>query len=147
MVKDCFKDVEVEIIDPLDQVNVVEQSIRTVKEGIRCIVAMLPFIRLPKSVVCRLIEVAIRNLNQFPAENGISNKYSPLTVITSRLSMDYNDILLDFGTYTEVYEDNRWITSSNRFRSTPAICLGPTFYRNPGYYFLSLVTGRILRRR
>ena len=141
MVKDYFKDVEVDIIDLLDYVNVVEQSIRTVKEGIRCIVVILPFIRLPKSVVRRLVEVAIRNLNQFPAENGILNKYSPLTVITGRPSVDYNDILLDFGTYTEVYEDNGWITSSNRFRSTPAICLGPTFYRNSGYYFLSLVTG------
>jgi len=141
MVKDCFEDVEIEIIDPLDHVNVVERSIRTVKEGIRCIVAMLPFIRLPKSVVCRLIKVAIRNLNQFPAENGILNKYSPLTVITGRPSVDYNNILLDFGTYAEVYEDNGWITSSNRFRSIPAICLGPTFYRNSGYYFLSLVTG------
>ena len=44
MAKDCFEDVEVEIIDLLDHANVVERSIRTVKEGIRCIVAMLPFI-------------------------------------------------------------------------------------------------------
>ena len=88
-VKDCFEETEVEIIDPLNHVNIVERSIRTVKEGVRCIVAALPFRRITRLMVRRLAELVVRNLNQFPAENGISKEFSPLTIVAGKPRVNY----------------------------------------------------------
>ena len=67
---ECLQDhiigVKVDIAAPQDHVNEVEHSIRTVKESIRCIVHDLTFRQVTRLVVCRMMEVAIRNLNQFP---------------------------------------------------------------------------------
>ena len=88
-----------------------------------------------------------RNLNQFPLENGISNKYSPLTIVTGVSLADTRKYAIDFGSYAKTFEDNGMIQNSTRTRGTPAICLGSKSYRKPGQYFMALVTGKKLRRK
>ena len=63
--KNCFKGTEVDVINPLDYANVVKRLIRMVKEGFRCLAVVLPFKRIPSAIVRRLIDVVMRNLNQF----------------------------------------------------------------------------------
>ena len=49
-----------------DQIEVVERSVRTIKEIIMIMVNATPFRRVPKFLVKRLVKVATRNLNIFP---------------------------------------------------------------------------------
>jgi hypothetical protein len=50
------------------------------------------FRRLQKLIVKAAIENSNKILNWFPAKNGASKTLSPLTIMTGRLSTDYNDI-------------------------------------------------------
>ena len=68
-----LEEVEVDIVDSEDHVEEVERAIRTEKEGIKGLVQGLPFRRMPRLMVRQLVEVAARNLNTFPAENGMSD--------------------------------------------------------------------------
>ena len=112
----------------------------------RYLIVVLLFIQIPRVMVHRLIKIVIRNLNHFLAENGVSVEYSLSNIVTSRPSTDFSEMLLDFRSYIEVYEDISWVASSNRFFSTPAMCLGLPSSRNPRHYFMSLMRGRRLRR-
>ena len=85
----------------------------------------IPFKRIPR-VMCRaVVEKAVKDLNQFPAKDGIAEKMSPLTMMTGKPFPDYNSLLLEFGTYVQVYEDNS-PTNTSKARTTPAIALNPT---------------------
>ena len=59
----------------------VERSIRTKKERVRTTIHGLPFKRLPKVMIPKLVYHAAKGLNQFPAKDGISVTLSPLTII------------------------------------------------------------------
>jgi len=129
-----------------DHVAEVERSIRTVKERRRCSVQGLPFRRIPKAMVRAVIEGAHKTLNQFPAKNGVSDVMSPLTIMTARPSVDYNDLKIDFGAYAQVFEDNN-PTNTVKNRTTGVIALTPTGNAQCGYYVMSLTTGRRLSRQ
>ena len=54
----------------------------------------------------------------------------------------------DFGSYTEIFEDNGWIYNSNRSRARPTLVLGPSpCAQKTGHAFMPLITGRRLRRK
>ena len=89
----------------------------------------------------------IRNLNNFPAENGMSDEFSPLSIVTGGPRADTRNHNLDVGCYVEVFEHDGWMQKSNRTRGATSTCLGPTPYRKASNYFMSLVTGRRLCRR
>jgi hypothetical protein len=92
------------------------------------------------------IEGADKALNQFPAHNGVSAFLSHLTIMTGRPSPNYNNMLIDFGAYAQVFEDNN-PTNTAKARTTGAIALTPTGNAQGGFYFLSLITGRRLARQ
>jgi hypothetical protein len=131
------------VADADDHVHEVERSIRTVKERTRCTVQGLPFKRIPKAMMRAAIEGAHKALNQFPANNGVSDFLSPLTIMTGRPNPDYNDMRIEFGAYAQVFEDND-PTNTAKARTTGAIALTPTGNAQGGFFFLSLVTGRRL---
>jgi len=110
-----------------DHVGKVKQSIWTMKERERTTIHGLPFRRLPKVMIQALVNHAAKGLNQFPAKNGISDTLSPLTIKTGRANPDYNDLMLEFGSYVQVFEDN---TPSNptTSRNTGAIVLNPAIF-------------------
>ena len=67
-------------VSPNDNESAVERSIRATKAGFSYLVQQLPCRGIPLLMVKRLVGVATRNLNQFPAENGLPDECSPLTV-------------------------------------------------------------------
>ena len=69
--KNIIHDIDIDIYNVEDHVNVVERSIQTVEQIIRCMVQSLPFRRLTRVMVRRLATAATRNLNQFPVDEGI----------------------------------------------------------------------------
>ena len=66
--------------------------------------------------------------------------------MTNAAKLDFNLLILEFGAYVEVYEDNQYMTNSSDTRGTPAITLNPTFNSTGSYNFFSLVTGATLVR-
>ena len=56
----------------------------------------------------RVVEVAIRNLNIFSVEDGVSEEYSSLMIITESSNPDARSYSMDFRAYIKVFEDNRW---------------------------------------
>ena len=63
MYSNYFDGIEVDIIDPLEHVNVVERSMRAMKEGVRYVAQSLPFRRIPKLMLRRIVAAVTRNLN------------------------------------------------------------------------------------
>ena len=98
-------------------------------------------------MIHRLVGTATRNLNQFPVEHRVLIKYNLLVIVTRYGATDYKLLSIDFEVYVEMYEDNWWVTSSNKPRYTSAICLDPTSCRNLSQYFILLVIGKMLRQK
>jgi hypothetical protein len=67
---------------------------------------------------------AVRCLNQFPWQDGISASLSPDAIVTGAPTPDYNRMRVEFGTYVQLFEDN---TPSNtlKSRAVGAIALSP----------------------
>jgi hypothetical protein len=128
-----------------EHVGEVERSIRTIKERVRAALHGLPYKRLPKEMIKGAVRFAVKALNQFPAEDGISDVLSPVTIVTGLPAPDYNHLQLDFGEYVTVFEDNN-PTNTNAPRVVDAIALHHTGNAQGGYYFMSLATGERVSR-
>jgi len=117
--------VELNIVPADSHVGEVECSIRTIKEHLHSCVHGLPFQRVPKLLIQRMVTDVICCLKQFPWKNGISIDMSPATLVTGHQMPDYNLMRLEFGSYVQVFEDN---TPSNtpQARSLGEIALDPT---------------------
>jgi hypothetical protein len=84
-------------------------------------------------------------LNNFPSAIGISTP-SSLRELILRHCLDYNNhCKAPFGAYCKTHEEND-PTNSMDTQGTPSICLGPTGNLQGSYYFLSLVTGKLIKR-
>jgi Reverse transcriptase (RNA-dependent DNA polymerase) len=129
-----------------EHVGEVERSIRTIKERVRAALHALPYKRLPKEMIKGVVRLAVKALNQFPAEDGISDVLSPVTIVTGLPAPDYNHIQLDFGEYVTVFEDNN-PTNTTAPRVVDAIALHHTGNAQGGYFFMSLATGERVSRR
>ena len=94
-------------------------------------------------MVIELAKYACYWLNAFPASQGISNTLSPRTLVTGEM-IDFNrHCKFEFGQYVQTHEQH---SNSMSPRTVGAIALRPTGNRQGGYYFMSLVTGRIINR-
>lgn len=129
-----------------DHVGEVERSIRTIKERVRAAVHDLPFRRLPREMIKGAVRFAVKSLNQFPAEDGISDILSPTTIVTGLPPPNYNHLQLEFGEYVTIFEENN-PTNTNASRVVDAIALHQTGNVQGDYYFMSLSTGERVSRR
>jgi hypothetical protein len=87
-----------------------------------------------------MVADAIRCLNQFPHANGISSTLSPTGIVTGVAPPDYIHMRVEFGSYTQVFEDND-PSNTLRSRSLSAIALTLTSDAQGNFYFLSLAFG------
>lgn len=129
-----------------EHVGEVERSIRTIKERVRATVHGLPYKRWPREMIKGVVGFAVKSLNQFPAEDGISDVNSPTTIVTGLPPPDYNHIQLNFGEYVTIFEDNN-PTNTNSPRAVDAIALHLTGNAQGNYFFMSLATGERVSRR
>jgi hypothetical protein len=120
-----------------EHVGDIEQYIWTVKECCRCIYNTLPFTNMPGRLVVEMVYTSVFWLNSFPNHNGISQQYSPRTIVVGQ-HIDYNQhCQLEFGTYVQTHEEH---DNSMLSRATGAIALRPTGNVQGGYFFMSLTT-------
>ena len=121
----------------------IERYVCMVKDRVRSGYNNLPFSRIPRLVVVRLVSNAVFWLNAFPHPDGVSTTLSPRYLLTGR-HLDYRKhVRLEFGSYAQTHEEH---TNDMRARTLGAICLGPSGNEQGGHYFMCLRTGRRLHR-
>jgi hypothetical protein len=116
------------------------------KERARAIRSTLRFKHLPSRMIIELINLVTLWLNEFPPSSGISDTFSPRTIMTGT-ALDYEkNCKLPFGAYVETHEE-RPRTNTLYERTQGVICLGPTSNFQGSYKFLCLNTGRKITRK
>ena len=109
-----------------EHIGEIEWSTRTVNESNTCHVHRLLYKRHPRIMIVGCVTKTIKELNQVPAENGISNMVSPCILTTGRPSPEYLQVRkLKFGDYVQTYI-NKGIINTNKTRTVGAIELHPS---------------------
>ncbi len=124
----------------------IEERIRLIKERGRDILNTLPYKTVPQLMLIELIYHVVLWLNAFLTKSGISKTLSPQEIVfCHKLGFSKHCKAL-FGSYCEAHNKptplNTMVT-----RSTPAIVLGPTGNQQGTYKFLSLTTGKKIKRQ
>ena len=135
--------IELQTVPADDHVGDIEVSVKLVKEDLRCTVQGLPYKRYPKLMIIEMVADVLRKRNQFPANDGVSDKISPLTIVNGDGPPDFNKMKFEFGAYGQAFQNNS-PTNTNTTRSVGAIALSMTPNKYGEYNFMSLNTGRIV---
>ena len=138
-------DVETNHTSTGEHANVGERNIRTTKERIRVSFHSVPFKAWPKEMLDEACQLAVDQLNFFPAKGGVSPYYSPNTIITGKV-LDYKKHLKHaFGTYVQAFTEND-PSNTHRPRTYDAIYMRPSDNRQGGHRVLDLRTGKVITR-
>jgi hypothetical protein len=138
--RDALHPVHMNVVAADSHVGKIERSVRTVKERLRACVHGLPFKRLPKIMVVRMVFDVVRCLNMFPSSTGVSPTMSPALLVTGATPPDFNTLSLEFGTYVQMFEDSD-PTNTLHNRTLGAVSLTPTGNTQGNDSFLSLASG------
>jgi hypothetical protein len=91
--------------NPQEHVPEAERNNRVIKERFRSAYHRLPYKALPKIMVKMLVMESAKKLNFFPPKGGISQYYSPRTIMHQR-DLDYNkQCLIPFGTFVQAHDE------------------------------------------
>ena len=104
----------------------------------------LPYKRIPTTMVHGLAVFAETALNATPHPDGVSTELSPTSIVTGRGKPNYNNMKLEYGEYVQVYDGT---TNNSKARTAGAIALYPSESEDGSYHFMSLATGRKIKRR
>ena len=122
---------------------VIERFIRTLKDGVRSVYTVLPFKKIPTLMLTDLVYNIIFWKNAFPHKENVDNRLSPRSIVTG-MHLDFvTTCQLEYGSYVQTHEDH---DNTLQERTAGAIALRPMGNAQGGWYFMSLRTGRRLRR-
>ena len=128
-----------------EHVPEVERFIQTIKDRVRSTYRMLPYKRVPRTMLIHLTKNSVFWLNAFPVHDGVSSKHSPRYIMTGQELSYSRHVQLEFGEYVQTHEEH---TNEMMECTLGAICLGPTGNQQGSHWFLSLSTGaRIVQFR
>jgi hypothetical protein len=102
----------------------IERRICVVKERVQSIHHSVPFQTIPKIIMMHLVFYGVKLLNYFPAKGGVSEIYSPKTIMSGKI-IDFKKFSLTFGTYCQVHEE-KLLQNSLADRTLGAISLVPS---------------------
>ena len=106
----------------------------------------LPFEFLPNLMIRSLFTNMVMMINAHIDKQGISDIFSPRELVL-RWQLDWTKhCCAPFGIYCIAYDDPSK-TNMQEDRATEATCHGPTGNHNGAYKFLSLKTGKVIKRR
>ena len=95
-------------------------------------------------MTAHMVFFVVRLLNSFPAKGGVSDQYSPKTIMSGE-RINYKQYCLPFGTYCQVHEQDT-PRNSLAARTQGAISLGPSGNVQGGHKFFALDTGKVIMR-
>jgi len=129
-----------------EHVPEIERRIRVVKERARAHRHSLPFNRIPKLLTIHIVFANVRMLNFFPSKGGISDIYSPRTIMSGETLNFKKHLSLKVGQYCQIHEEDE-PRNSQLPRTQGAICLGPSENIQGGFKFMTLSTAKKVVRR
>ena len=106
-----------------EHVPEVERFIRTIKDRVQSTYRMLPYKRIPRTMLIHFTKNSVFWLNAFPARDGVSSKHSPRYIMTGQELSYAHHVQLEFGEYVQTHEEHN---NEMIERTLGAICLGPT---------------------
>jgi hypothetical protein len=126
-----------------EHVGDIERYVRTMKERMRATYNTLPFTPMPPRLVIEMAKQAVFWLHLFPKVDGVSDHMSPREIMTGQ-RLDYaRHCRFEYGEYVQTHEQH---DSSMTPRTIGALALWPTGNAQGTWYFMSLSTGRVLKR-
>jgi hypothetical protein len=115
-----------------EHVPEIKRFIRTVKDRTRSGYHSLPFKRIPRLIVIRLVSNGVFWRNAFPHKDGVSSTLSPRYLMTGKHLDFTKHVRAEFGAYVQTHEQH----SNNVDACTiGAICLGPSGNEQGGHWF------------
>ena len=123
-----------------DHVPEAERNNRVIGERVRATTHRLPFQVVPKIMSKYMAMVNTSQLNFFPVKGGVSEHYSPHTIM-KKTAIEYDDVKIPFGSYVQAVVEND-IKNDNKPRTVDAIFLRATIDTQTGFDVMNLVTGR-----
>ena len=128
-----------------DHVPEAERNNRTIKERFRAAFHRLPFKAMPRIMIRYLAMDCTSKLNLFPVKGGISDYYSPRTILNHRV-VDYTkECLVPFGTFVQA-NNEKIPSNTNAPRTLDAIYLRPTQNLQHGHELMDLNSGMLITR-
>jgi hypothetical protein len=108
----------------IEHVPGIKCQICVIKKRAREIRSTLPFDKIPNRTIVKLVNFVVLWFNVFPPSSGVSDTYSPRTIMTGT-AIYYKNISSCLSAYVETHEEH---TQRNTMaeRTRGAICLGPT---------------------
>ena len=115
-----------------------ERCIRTIKERDRATVSSLPFTNYPRILKIAIVRESARYLNITTPADGVSEVFSPFTLIDGH-HLDYNKhCCLAVGTYCKVHDEPD-PSNTEVERTTSGIALGPADNYDGTWEFMFLL--------
>jgi hypothetical protein len=143
-VRDLIPRVECNTTAAKEHVNKAEQTIQTIKERTKGLLATLPFQHLPRRMKIEFIYFMVLWLNAFPVKNGISSMFS-LRELLVQWRMDYaKHCRVLPGTYCEAHDEPSPLNTMTPW-THKAIAMGPMGNLQGLMKFFYINTGRILK--
>ena len=103
----------------------------------------LPFQKIPTRLVIEMAKTAVFWLNAFPVMGGASQDLSPRTILMEQ-QVDYKrHCHFQFREYAQTHEEHN---NSMNPRTVGALTLHPVENGQRSFYFLSILTGRVLNQ-
>jgi hypothetical protein len=129
-----------------EHVPEIKRRIRVVKERARSSRHSPPLNRIPRLLTVCIVFKAVKHLNYFPPKGGISDIFSPRTIMTGETLNYKTQLNLCLGQYCQVHEEGT-PRKGQHSRAQGGICVGPSGNQQGGFKFMSLATGQRLLRR
>ena len=141
----AVNDIELNCCAAQEHQSDAERTARTIKERYRALYHSAPYGMWPKIMVIRGASYAVKWLNTFPPAGGISQAYSPRTIITGR-TIDYDKhCKIPFGQYVQAVTQNE-PSNTPLERTIDGIYLRTLDNIQGGYEVLNLKTGKTITR-
>jgi hypothetical protein len=125
----------------------IERNNRTIKNQVRLGLHRAAYKAIPRTMIKELVEGSTEKFNFFVAKNGVSDHFSPETIVTGR-TLDYKkQCQYEFGEYVQAdtYTEPR---NDMRERTLDAIYCRPNENDQGGHILMDLLTGsKITRQR
>ena len=128
-----------------DHVPEAERNNRTIKERIRACYHRLPYKALPRIIIRHMAMNCTHLLNLFPVKHGISDRFSPSTILGQEPLNYKKHCVIPFGAYVQANHETEQ-TNSNAARRLDAIYLRPNNNRQGGHQLMDLNTGQLITR-
>jgi hypothetical protein len=138
--------VDMNFTNAQDHVPEAERNNQTIKERIRAAYHHLPYKAIPRIMMRYLAMIQAHNLNLFPGKGGVSDYYSPHSMILNQTNLDYTKHCgVPFGAYVQANHESTK-TSSNVTRTLDTIYLRSAQNQQGGHELMDISSNQLISR-